>query len=304
MPYFLLNYIPPRGHSRSELPGIISRTSPALSLFAPTFVTVEKREADAPRRVERPLFYHYIFLSGPDEDIRRLCAAGRGFSFVIDHSLPSRHVTVPDSTVDALRRIAARHGNTLSCFSPSDVDLQEGDKVEVVTGPFAGLRGVYMSRRGGRKGNVYIAVSQALGTVAYDIPADHVRIIEFAPASRRPYDQLDSIQSYLLSLLPDSPESYPASSTDPPLNTPSATAASGRLLSFTRRFATVRLGNPKTDARLQLLLAVSYRLLGDDASSSTANARYLRLAPHITNPKTLAILTRLSSLLPQNASPE
>lgn len=295
MPYYLLNYIPPRGHSRSELPGIICRTSPALSLFAPTFVTVEKREADAPRRVERPLFYHYIFLSGPGEDIRRLCAAGRGFSFVIDHSLPSRHVTVPDSTVDALRRIAARHGNTLSCFSPSDVDLQEGDKVEVVTGPFAGLRGVYMSRRGGRKGNVYIAVSQALGTVAYDIPADHVRIIEFAPASRRPYDQLDSIQSYLLSQLPDSPLNT--------LNTPT-TAASGRLLSFTRRFATVRLGNPKTDARLQLLLAVSYRLLGDDASSAAAHARYLHLAPHITNPKTLAILTRLSSLLPPHASPE
>ena len=277
--WHILNYVPKRGQSRAMLSRIIDRFSASndgagLELFAPSFFSVENGE-QGPRRVEKPLFFHYIFIRGEAELIKRLCATFDGFSFVMDHSGFSRHLTVDDATMEAFRIIARLHGNRLECFSPEEIDLQEGDKVQVVTGQFAGLTGTYLPRKGGRTGNIVVAVAQKLGVVIYDINADCVRVLEFAKTTRRPYDQMDAYIPRLLSLME-------SSRPDSPANLSSA-------LIFTRRFGSVRIGNPKVDAKLQLMLYASYLLLGEKEKADKAYSSYSSLSHNITNVWTRAL---------------
>lgn len=285
--WYVLNYIPPRGHNRRALPGLVagfdaSLEEGRLELFAPTFFTVVSSDR-GPRRVERPLLYHYVFIRGQEKNVKLLCSTLSGFSFVLDHREgSSRYLTIPDATMEAFRTIARLHGNRLECYSPQDIGLEEGDKVEIVTGQFAGLSGTYIPRKGGRTGNIYIAVTQQLGTVVYDIPADCVRVIEFAPATRRPYDQMDAYIPRLLSLL------------GAPGTSATSTAAA---IVFTRRFCSVKLGNPKVDAKLRLMLYASYRLLGEDEKAEKALVGYRALESHITNVWTQALVHLVFGLL-------
>lgn len=290
--WYLLNYIPPRGQSRSRLPRIVDSfnaadpTGAPLELFAPTFVAVEHTDR-SPRRVERPLLYHYIFVRGDEARVKSLCASRPGFSFVLSHSEPRRRVTVDDTTMDAFRLIAHLHGNRLECYSPGDIDLAEGDKVQIVTGDFAGLTGTFIPRKCSRSGNIMVAVTQNLGAVIYDIHADTVRILEFAEGTRRPYDQMDAYLPRLLKLLTGSKGS-------------GSVASLAAAIVFTRRFAIVRLGNPKVDAKLQLMLYASYRLLGEETRAAETLGRYRELEHHITNPWTRALALLIFGTLDRN----
>ena len=197
--WHLLNYIPPRGHSRSELPAII-RSFTSLELFAPTFVALSDSTSSQVKRVEKPLLYHYIFLRGSEADIKQLCLTRQGFSFVLDRD-SRRHITLSDEAVEQFRIIARYFSGKLPCYPLQDINLEEGDKVQIVTGPCAGLTGTYISRKGGRSGNILVAVDAALAAVVYDVRADYVRVLEFSRNSRRVYDQLDAYADKLKPLL-------------------------------------------------------------------------------------------------------
>ena len=278
--WYILNYIPSGRNTRANLPRLVNRFSASrpgngLELFAPLFYTVENGER-GPRRVERPLLYHYIFIRGEERLVKELCNTHEGFSFILDHAGSERYLTVADDTMEAFRLMARTQGNRLECYSPEDIDLQEGDKVQVVTGEFAGLTGTYLPRKGGRTGNIVVQVTQKLGAVVYDINADCVRVLEFAPTTRRPYDQMDAYIPRLLNLLRDG-ESRDTATTK--LTTPAMASA----VVFTRRFGTVRIGNPKVDAKLQLMLYASYKVLGQMEEAARTLKRYQTLAANITN---------------------
>lgn len=276
--WYILNYVPVNSHARANLPALVNRFSASLpdenlELFAPTFYKIETSEK-GPRRVERPMFYHYIFLNGSEQAIKKLCATFDGFSFVIDRTGLRRHLVVDDRTMDAIKLMAQLHGNRLECYSPDDIDLQEGDKVEIVTGEFAGLTGTFMPKKGGRTGNIVIAVTQSFGAVIYDIHADSIRVKEFAPSTRRQYDQIDAYIPRLLKIL------------DNPKASPDVMAPA---VIFTRRFGKVKIDNPKLEAKLQMLLYASYRLLGLQEEAAKAWARYRQIDSNITNVWTRAL---------------
>lgn len=277
--WHILNYVPPLGSRRSALPGIISSFNSALErpveLFAPTFISLESKEGHV-HKTEKPLLYHYIFVRGNEADVKQLCLTRQGFSYVIDRSGDTRrHLTVDDDTMSRFMLIAEYYGNRLPCFPLEEINLEEGDKVQIVSGPCAGLSGTYISRKGAKTGNVLIAIDGAMAAVVYDVKADYVRVLEFARDTRRVYDQLDSFTIRLLS----SPEAY--SSVHSPL-VPAATV-------FSRRLGIVSLHNPKVDARLQALLYAAYEILGDTPSAALARAKYEALESHITNPWTRAL---------------
>lgn len=330
--WFVLNYIPSPGTRRSGLPALIdafNRQDPLqaspLELFAPTFISlVEERGKVA--KTEKPLLYHYIFVRGDEDTVKRLCLSFSGFSFVMDRAGARRHLTVPDHTLDAFRIIAQYHSGKLPCYPLEGINLDQGDKVQIVSGPCAGLTGTYISRRGGKSGNILVAIDGNMAAVVYDVKADYVRVLEFARDSKRVYDQLDAFASRLTSSLPQpvstglSPGATPSSlprrgstvvnpniqersdlvggSPNSHLNSTLSTLNSNiSLLAaasvFTRRLGAVKIPNPKLDAKLQALLYAAYRILGDTPAADRALARYRTLSPHITNPKTLSLLQSL-----------
>lgn len=288
MTWFVLNYIPPRGHKRSELPTLIERFSPELELFAPTFVSLQTEGGKVAKK-ERPLLYHYIFLKGDEQTIKQFCYYNQGFSFVMDCAEKGRHLTVTDQTIRDFRIIAQFYAGKLPCFPLKEINLEEGDKVQIVSGPCAGLTGTYMSRKGGRSGNILVAVDTSLAAIVYDIKAEYVRVLEFSRDSRRVYDQLDAFTSRLLSYL----------KTKETENTGTVSAEDTAFATvFTRRLGSVKLHNPKLEAKLYILLYAAYSVLSDSEKAAESMERYRALERHITNPKTLSLVSTITTSFP------
>lgn len=345
--WYLLNYIAPALHRKEQLDARIeaynSLNGTDLRVFAPQIVEAKPQSGGTIRIVSRAILFHYIFISGPLEHIKRLASTGGGLSFVLRHpdSLPSteripsattptvakpvstaptsekssvvaklvsaassarkissstpekkltgaklvgaassaRYVTVSDADIQAFSIIARAYSNRLPYYNPADIDLLDGDEVEVVSGPFTGLKGTFIARRGTQNGNIVVAATSQIGSIAYDIQADTIRIIRFAKDSRRAYDQIDAFIPRLLDAL----EAYRA---DRPL-TPAQAAS---LHVFTRRFAVTEIPGAKLDAKLQALLTVAHEILGNPHESAAARARYEKRLPYVTNPRTLRLL--------------
>lgn len=292
--WFVLNYVPPRGTRRSSLPSIIASFSsrleaeglaagPPLEHFAPTFVRLESAGGQV-RPAERPLLYHYVFVRGDEADVKKLCARVDGFSFVVDRSAPGRHVSISDEALEHFRIIARYFSGRLPCYPLDGVSLEEGDRVQVISGPFAGLEGTYISKRGGHSGNILLSVDAAMAAVVYDVPADYVRVLEFARDSRRVYDQLDAFASRLSAMCSS-------------LGSRSAVELAAAS-SFVSRLGVVKLQQPKLAAKLHILLYGACSVLADRQRALAHLEAFRSLEHHVTNPKSLALVSSILSSFP------
>ena len=292
-----------------------------LRVFAPQVVEAQPAPDGGLRIIKRPILYHYIFVQGPLPHVKRFCSEGEGLSFVLRHpdALPSserissastraekisaeenpsastsagaklvsaassaRYVSLSDAEIQAFRIIARAYSNRLPYYRPTDIDLIDGDEVEVVSGPFAGLKGTFIARRGTPHGNIIVNATGQIGSIAYNIKADTIRILRFAKDSRRAYDQIDAFIPRLLDAL----EVYRANQSLTP-------AQAAPLNIFTRRFAVTDIPGAKLDAKLQALLAVANEILGNREAAAQAMERYRKRLPHVTNPATIALLREL-----------
>ena len=194
----------------------------------------------------------------------------------------ARYVSLSDAEIQAFRIIARAYSNRLPYYRPTDIDLIDGDEVEVVSGPFAGLKGTFIARRGTPHGNIVVNATGQIGSIAYNIKADTIRILRFAKDSRRAYDQIDAFLPKLRAAL----EVYRANQSLTP-------AQAAPLNIFTRRFAVTDIPGAKLDAKLQALLAVANEILGNREAAAQAMERYRKRLPHVTNPATIALLREL-----------
>ncbi len=261
-------------------------TGVTLDVFAPEIVEGVLVDGQV-RLTPRPLIFHYIFMRGPIDDIRRFCTTFQGLSLILSHQpgQQNRYVTIPDADLHSFRIIARFYANRLPYYNPADIDLIEGDEVEVVSGDFTGLRGTFIARRGTADGHILVRPTAQMAAIAYNIKADTIRILRFAPDSRRAYDQIDAAVPRILSALQKARSGQPL--------TPADTAP---LSVFLRRYSALEAPNAKFDAKLQALLLTAARLLNDPAAANAAAGRYAARAHSITNPTTLALLHILRPL--------
>lgn len=262
--WFILNYIKsPSTGARESAAAVVeqfNRTADSgLELFAPTMVRVVCREGKFIKR-ETPLTFQYVFVRGDYNDIKQLCGMSNGFSFVLNHGSTERYATVTDERMSMFRQIAMAYSNSLPFFDIEDIDLEAGDKVEIVEGSFPGLVGYYMPKAKSGSGDIVLAVTQNLGTIVYDVKARYVRVLEFSCKSRRSYDQIDAFVPKLLRSLRHYSEKTPLSHKE-----------ISDLTVFNRRMSQTRIGNNRLETKLLILLAGATFLLGD----SNAYSRYL-----------------------------
>lgn len=274
--WYILNYIPGRGHRRENLPAIIAAFNPTLELFAPTFIQLREDRGQV-KQTQRPLLYHYIFIRGNENDVKELCMKAEGFSFVIDRAGTSRHLVISDEQMEQFKIIAQYHSGLLPCYPVDGINLVEGDKVQVVSGPCAGLKGTYISKKGGKSGSIAVAIDSSFAAVVFDIKAEYVRILEFARDSKRAYDQLDAFIKKLTPVLQEKK-----------LNYHDISFVSSASI-FTRRLGIVKLHNPKLDAKLKILLYAAYSILSDKTNAHENLVAFRSLEQHVTNPKTKAL---------------
>lgn len=255
----------------------------SLELFAPTYVTKEVKDGKACMRRLR-LAFHYVFVKGRFDDIKSLCAQNNGFSFLINHSGCERYAVINDAEMKHFREIARVYENCLPFYSLEDIDLEEGDLVEVVNGDFPGLIGTFMPRAKSNSGNVVLMVDRNWGTIAYDIKASDVRVLQFAAKSTRAYDQIDAFVPQLLKAV----RSYHS-------HTPLPTSLSSKINIFCQRLGIVKLNNVKLQAKLFALLSVANFLIGNMESYQVFRERFANLRHSVSNSWTEALILLLFS---------
>lgn len=249
----------------------------ALELFAPTYIVREERDGEIRYRTAR-LTFHYVFVRGTLADVRSLCAQPNGFSFLIDRGNAERYATIDDRTMAGFRNIAAAYKNCLPFFSLEDIELEDGDLVEVVNGDFPGLTGTYMPNPRCKTGNIVLSIYNNVGTIVFNVKATDVRVLEFSRRSTRANDQIDAFEPHLIEALGLWRAARPL---------PASLAS--KLAVFTGRLTGARLNNRKLDARLQILLHAAHRILGNSAEARAALDRYERLRQSVTNDWTHAL---------------
>lgn len=292
--WHVLNYIAPSFSRRGGIEFLTEHYNRLynldLEVFAPKFTEMVMVDGRWIRK-ERPLMFHYIFVRGRENDVKNFCSSVNGMSFVINRAGEKRHLIIDDNSMKSFRNIARFYGNDLPCFVPSDIDLEDGDLVEVVNGDFAGVQGRFISRKGSRSGQVCIALNDSLCAMICDIKADYVKVLEYAKGSKRGYDQLDAHIPRLLKALEEYKQKGECA--DASLIAP--------MIVFCRRMSDVKSDSQKFNARLRMLLAASCKLIGDEASYALYRAQYAQLQTHITNPWTAAFGHYLFGILDEDA---
>lgn len=272
--WYVLNYIgnvPYRNAVQKTVDQFNKAENLNLELFAPTHVVREEKDGKVCMKRIR-LAYHYVFLRGMLDDIKRLCRMDNGFSFLINHGSAERYAVIGDKEMRQFKDIARAYENCLPYYSLRDIDLEDGDLVEIVNGDFPGLVGTFFPKAKSNSGNIVLRVAQNLGTMVYDIKASDVRVLRFASNSTRAYDQIDAFVPKLLKALRHyyAGESLPA-------------ALSSRLAVFCMRLDSVRLSNPKLEAKLLALLSVANHLLGNITCYERQRERYEKCKASVSN---------------------
>lgn len=279
--WFVLNFIRPTISPNDSISSVIdtfNQSSPKIELFAPKILHMEIKQGEVTAS-ERPLTFHYVFVRGTFEDVKSLCGQSNGFSFVLDKSSDRRYAILSDEEMESFKIIARSYENTLPFYNIEDIDLQAGDLVEVLDGEFAGIKGVFIPKPKSKRGNIVLTASADLGTIAWNVDARQVRVLEYAKCSKRAYDQIDAIIPKLFSAL----RKYHAGA---PLTRNEITS----LQVFCRRMECVRLDNQKFEAKLLAILTSAMIVLGCVERAKEYAARHERCSRAITNPQTIALV--------------
>jgi transcription elongation factor/antiterminator RfaH len=145
-------------HTKSRFENVVNDglAKKTLDVFLPK-ITVKSRRRDRHKMIRVPLFPGYVFVRtdlNPYEHIEilkttgavRLIGSARG------------PVPIADATMDSLKIMVSTEGEVIT-----GTRFKKGDRVMVVSGPFAGVTGVFSSYRGDDRVIVNI---EALGQFA------------------------------------------------------------------------------------------------------------------------------------------
>jgi len=262
-----------------------NREGHSLELFAPLIRLAHVVNGKVEYR-EKLLTYFYVFVKGAFDEIKDLCSRqDNDLSFVLDRGSEKRYGIISDSDMDNFKIIARAHSNTIPFFNIEDIELNEGDLVEVVGGDYDGLKGTFIPKSRSNKGNLVIAVTAAMGAVLWNVDAKCVRILEFARDTRRQYDMVDSFIPKLLPIL----RKFHAGQ--------SFTDREKSLLNvFNQRMGIVSPANQKAEAKLLATLMCVRFILGDMAGFLETQKRFEKCKSALTNVWTLALVNLMISV--------
>ncbi len=285
--WYVLNHISPslRDTAQRAVDRFNAANGTELELFAPTYVVREERQGELKFRTVS-LAFHYVFVRGNFSEVKALCGQPNGFSFLIDHGSADRYAVIDDRRMSHFMTIARAYKNCLPYFPIDDVDLEDGDLVEVVKGDFPGLVGIYMPNAKSKTGNIVLNVYNKVGTMAFNVKVSDVRVLEFSKNSTRANDQIDAFVPHLLKALRHYDNSEALS-----------TSLAAKLAVFCGRMEVVKLNNRKLDARLQILLYVANHIIGNATDAEKAMMKFERVKDSVTNEWTKGLINLVLSVL-------
>ncbi len=290
--WFVLNFIRRSGHPTPQKDiDNFNREEQRLELFAPIIRPAHMVNGKIVYK-DRLLTYYYVFVRGTLDDVKELCVnPGNDLSLMLDRSSDHRYGILSDEEMENFKLIARAHTNTIPFFNIEDIDLEEGDRVEVVDGDYAGLRGTFIPKSRSTRGNLVIAATADLGAIVWNIDAKYVRILEFAANSRRQYDLLDAFIPKLFPILRKFHSQERLTNREKTM-----------LSVFNQRMGTVVPDNHKFEAKLLATLMCVQSITGDMPGYTASLARFEKRRNAVSNEWTLALIELMMSVA-QNDMP-
>ena len=165
-----------------------------VEYFLPT--CVERTSlVGAPAIRRRKLVGNYVFVHDTYSNILEIKAIMESLWLLPhpDHNQGDhRYMTISDENMAIFMAIANAYANELPCYPIDMVDLEEGDKVEIVGGDFDGLCGTLQCSQGRNGGKVLMAIGNLFLVATPDIGPQYIRILQFGKGNRHPYRKFES----------------------------------------------------------------------------------------------------------------
>ncbi len=285
--WYVLNYVSRSGKSVLEkYIDSFNRSGHSVELFAP-IIREGKIVNGKVVYHEKFLTFYYIFVKGSFDEVKTLCLrTDNNLSFLLDKDTVGRYAVIGENAMKSFKLIARAHANAIPFFNIEDVDLQDGDLIEVVDGNYAGVTGTFIPHPRSKKGDIVIRATSGLGAVVRGIEAKHVRILEFAKGTRRQYDLVDSFIPKLYPVLRKYHAEIPLDEKEKNL-----------LNIFNCRMGVVVPQNHKAEAKLLATLMCVQFILGDIETFNTTIKRFNKRKNILTNVWTLALVELMMSVI-------
>jgi transcription antitermination factor NusG len=139
-----------------------------------TFLPVHRQHvqwSDRRKTVERPLFPSYVFARCPSSELPQLLST-RGLVTLLRTG--GKLAVIPDEEIENLRRFTEVI-NDCGIVPEREPAIQAGDRVRVVTGPFTGIEGVAVMRRGRRR--LLVALTTVADALVVDLDGASLLVI-------------------------------------------------------------------------------------------------------------------------------
>ncbi len=126
----------------------------------------------------------YIFIKAEKEVISTLRTTSlltTEIRFI--NATAQRQTVIHDSEVENFRKVLEILKQEAT-FTPVSPEVTEGDAVRIIRGPFTGIEGTLISKRGNRSCTVLVTLSDLLATPILSLTLDDLQYVELSSASR------------------------------------------------------------------------------------------------------------------------
>ena len=126
----------------------------------------------------------YLFLKATKADIlaiRRNDLLTTDIRFVRDANHPT--MTISDHELNNFRNVIQILNDRVE-YLTLNREMQQGDHVRIINGPFTGAEGILEARKGHQGGTVLVTLSNILATRTLVVPIEDIQYIDLRPVSR------------------------------------------------------------------------------------------------------------------------
>ncbi len=232
-------------------------------------------------QIEKPMVFNLLFVYSDFQrvldfknayPIHRLHVAYCNRRTVNDPVAP---LIVPDREMRMfIAAVGAYNTAEVPYVKPTEVDLEKGDIVRIISGPFAGVEGTLISQQGKDGGRVMVSISNLIAVPTLHIEPELLQVLQFAKKGKHFYKHIDSYVPRLRKAL----QEYKPGGNQKILQP---------IRVFVTRFSELNADTNNAQAKLYVLLLASYRLLSDADNANIFQRKLDELMPKINSERTI-----------------
>lgn len=174
-----------------------------FTFFYPTNFVLVGKEHEKKKNVERPVVLNLVFLYGVASELERFCelhpylSLTRAHKTLFDVDRKGLYLVVPDREMEMFQRTVGAYERDVPFINPKEVDLEEGDRVRILDGLFAGVEGTLITQRGKDGGRVLVRISDLVAVPTLEIEPEYIEVLSFAPSNLHAYKKFDAFEKRL-----------------------------------------------------------------------------------------------------------